>query len=215
MHVSLNEFQATAAKAAVGAGLPSGLAASVAAAAGWLAVRRLPGLQVLLAASDPAFTDGDLPAPAECRAGLWVFPDARAVVAGPSAVDLMLADPTVEVLLDRLDVPLLIVGLAGAALAGAGAHLQGIAVGFEGGGTARVSARAVLTDRAVPASARTLTLRRCTLLENEPSTGLPSQGVEIDRCVWQQAQTLAARTYVPEDPLSRARGAGAGAIDNE
>ena len=214
MHLSLNEVETAVRRAAVGAGLASGLAVETGRAATWLCARELNGLEAVLAALDPPLDPKvPTPPPLETESG-WVFPHARTAAAGPAALDLLMAgDVLGGVELTDADAPWLLVGLAGTMV---GPSTPAIELDFASFGSVRVWAGGMRTQGAIPTTSATVRLT-CVdpAMEHKAQTLRTADGVDADPEAWGRIQALAALTYVPSDPLSRARGAGAGSIDNE
>lgn len=212
MHVSLNEVRTTARKAAIGAGVPVGVADEIAAAADWLCAASLDGVGAVLAGLD---TLPDRAAqPERERPGDGTALTAAPVVRrGPSLIDLLLVEAVDGrlVLLD-VDAPLLLIGLAGQALergATRGLAMTLTGAGFEG----TVTSGIMTSSGEVPAA---LDRAVVVLSQNTPADASRRvDGAEVDPDAWRRLAALAARTTVPADPTSRAHGAGAGDIDNE
>lgn len=207
MIVSLNEIEATLRKVGLGTGWPFGLAEETGRAAAWLAARGFDGVGAALAAlrCDPA------PAMAERTGEGWTIPRARAAAAGPSAFDLLATDAEgARMLLRQSDQPLLLVGLAAVA---AEAYGGGYDLVFSGGGRAEVSADAAVLSGPIPGPGADVVATRgagpCATVAASPG------GVEVEDRLWRRALAMAARSYVPSSDSSRARGAGAGLIDND
>jgi hypothetical protein len=209
--VSLNEIETTLRKAALGAGWPLGLAEEVGRAAAWLCGFGIDGV----AAALPALAAGPSLAEAARAGALWRFPGARAAAAGPSALDLLrAAGEGASAALEGVDAPLLLLGLAGVAAADAGG---GFALDVEGRdsarGWARVGARTLALAGEAPAPGAAVALRR---LAAAPAGRAPSTTrAAPDPTLWAQAAALADRLLVPASETSRARGAGAGLIDDD
>ncbi len=220
MRVSLDEIEKTAARAALGAGWPLGLAEETGAAAAWLAAHGHDGAAAALAGLAGA------PGPAEARpwAGGWSFPEARVVAAMPSALDLLAAGAAV-CRLERPDAPLLAHGLAGRAEAALG---LAVTLGWEEGG--RPGDRALLVRRAPreleggaasggstprhrgdPAASREIAGPGLEGRRTVAAAG----GAVVDPRAWAALLALAARRLVPADARSRTLGAGAGGAGPE
>lgn len=182
---SLGEIEAMLRKAAAGSGLDAGRAEDVARASVWL-VAHAHAQEGFNAALEALERPGDVSAAQE----------------GPAIIDLVLTGETVEV--QRVDVPPLLVGLAGIAAA---AH--GWRFAFESGsGTCSVAADGPAGEPPVPP----FTVRG-------EAAGTAAKRLHgsfaVDREAWERADTLARRTYVPASETSRLAGAGAGDTDND
>ncbi len=207
--VSLNEVQLGVLKAARGCMLHEGLCEELSRAAVWLCRAGLDGLGAAL----EAMTAPDARAPASCErvADGWRFDPAAAAVAGPSALDLVLAEPGVRVLLARLDAPLVVLGQAGVA---AGDHDRAFRLTGEAGSVdvcGQGFSASVRPERAL-AGAR-LGVESTPGFRPVAAVGSRVDGIEVDADVRARIDALAARTYVPASERSRALGAGAGLVD--
>jgi hypothetical protein len=206
--LSLNEIETTVRRAATGAGWPYGLAEDAGRAAAWLAARGLDGVGSALASLEA----GPAPVAAERTAGGWILQGARSVAAGPSCFDLLQAGARgTSVILEDIDQPLMLVGLGGVAAAERGcAYRLESGAGFH----ADIGGDAVTPTGPVPGPGATLrAVRSAEAPDARPSEPVP--GVEIDDALWARVKALAAKSYVPATEQSRARGAGAGEIDND
>lgn len=211
MLCSINEVEATLTKAALGAGMPVGLAEDASRAGVWLCLHGFDGLGTLLSAiqtnAGPATPDSD--------GQTLVFRDARAAYCGPSAFDSIVAG-TVErqVKLLGVDVPLLILGFAGVAASTYGIELE---LADNNGTWAHLAPDTAQVGNAVPGPGADLTIRRDTT-RLEPPTAVPvypTQDIQVDPALWRQINEFAGRTYVPASEASRKKGAGAGLVDTD
>lgn len=208
MRRSLFEIEALTRKAVVGAGFDHGLAEDTGKAAVWLAVRGHDCAAAVLHALDRRKSgpvrleyDGDTP----------VFRDCHTVACGPSALDLFIAGECgTSLRLKALDAPLLLAGLAGVA---AGRHGGAFRMDFAGTASWQITGDALTMSDERPGANRDVVLSRHA--QGQPAPGLPTRGAGVDADGWRKIEALAARMLVPESALSRARGAGAGAIDND
>ncbi|MDX1541682.1 MAG: DUF3726 domain-containing protein, partial [Geminicoccaceae bacterium] len=147
--MSLNEIELLVRRAALGRGLPYGLAEEAGAAAAWLAAAGLDGGLAIADALD-GVREGCAGRGAECAC--WGGgSDAPAAVAciGPSVVDRLALD-ALEAMTLRLDVPLVLVGMIGARISELARPLRlGFAVGPAG------EARVLLDPETIMVSAPT------------------------------------------------------------
>jgi hypothetical protein len=211
---SLNEIELTLRKAAVGAGYPYGLAEDIGQAGAWLCAHGLGGVPACLAAleADPGQSQ-----PVVLQDRTPSFPDARIGQAGPSAIDLLLSDAdNGEVRLTNIDTPLLLIGLAGVA---ASAGKTGFALRFSNGCTVDIGEGGLAVSGTPPEPGADADLARTEIAQTD--TAVPDHfeavagGFNVGDDLWAEVLSLAARTYVPASEASRARGAGAGDIDND
>lgn len=221
MRLSLNEIEVTARKAALGAGLPLGLAEEAGAAAYLLAAGRVPVAGILRTA-----LEGPVTARLELRPGdgIWHLTSEAnplpTLVAAPSACDLVIAaarQGSPIRLRAVMDLPIL--ALAQAVLASERANLP---VTVEIGGELWLAD----SKRGIPGDiARLSQLRAAELLFHclgpaQPVVSAPPvpaahEGASVDAGDWARIQALADRMLVPATRHSRERGAGAGLIDTD
>jgi hypothetical protein len=230
MTLSLNEIEVTVRKAALGAGLPLGLAEDAGAVAGWLAAGGFPVAELM----QEALASPHAGEPRLLRAG-QIYRSAAgegpcsALRLLPSACDLVLAAASggggtaVEAV---VDLPVLAVAQAAIACAGGATPLaveiEGRLRAATGGGrTAIVGTAAELSElRSAPVRIRGVRDEDFTAASAERTADLArarrsalEAGVRVEEAAWRQIETLAARTLVPATAHSRERGAGAGLVD--
>lgn len=220
MRLSLNEIEGGFTKAALGVGLPQGLAEDAGTAVAWLAARGLPGVDEGAAAL-AAFESRAVMTPE------WREEPEGPVLSGcPSA---LLAAPILSdaaccldggaggsrIGCDSLDHPLLAVALlALAARNGAPPLLL-----REGDRRWHLSAKGARLDGVLEPAPGPLSLeiaREVIGGDLEPARQAQlDHGCAVEEESWACVKRYAARRLVPESDASRGRGAGAGAIDND
>jgi len=203
MHRSLNEIEKTVLKAGLGTGWPQGLAEETAQAAAWLVALGLDGVTPAVESFEAGFRHAE----AERDEEAWRLMPGPVAATGPSALDLLVSGRTV--VLTAVPHPLLLAGLAGVRLWGTGGLL------LESGTGDLLVGHAGLQGPIPPAGsdiALGLTADGPPPAETAPADAAP---LFVDEALWRRVEALAARTYVPANPTSRAGGAGAGDIDNE
>jgi len=239
--VSLNEIQATAAKAARGCELPVGLAADVGFATRWLCERELPGVSTLLSALDESAPIGVNVADADADAGdgrrvLTVTDDAGdipvpALLVAPSLVELATdsASSPQSIEADAIARPLLLVPFVARRGSGtvtarwttaAGSVLiepSGVGVQVRAQGR---SALAAAVGRQLTVEVEGSDIGRPPVAISSADLEAASQrsianGILVDDVEWERLGRLAWRTYVPVSDQSRLQGAGAGLTDND
>jgi Protein of unknown function (DUF3726) len=235
MRLSANDIYRMAQRAVEGAGAPPGLDVDAARAVEWLELAGLPGVAALA-----ADLDAGLAAPAACRLeaetpSSLVFATASAMLVGAMAVEWAAAGAPGRQRVEGLVSPMGLLleaegragdcgGLALALLGAAGvveaaAHFPAEAPGLLAGDWA-------LPDRA-PRTLLIASGAAAARLHAETPAGLdPSrpvavarqahlrEGVEMDEAIWRRLSAHAARIFVPPSAVSRARGAGSGAVDD-
>ena len=209
---SLNEIDIMLKKASKGVGLPVGLAEDIGRAGAWLSARGHDGVRAVLTAIQGGISLPLPLLPLNDR-GIVVFKGARIAVCGPSVIDILAGHGSAdEVRLINVDSPLLIIGLAGVASQSYGLEMT---IDFGNGSKASVSAGNLVLSGSMPAAGTDLLITCRKFGYTTPKGKLEGRGVVVDEEVWREVEALAARTYVPSSEASRARGAGAGMVDND
>ena len=196
-------------KAAIGTGLPVGLAEDASEAALWLIHQGLDGVGAVLVAIEDGFNN---PIKIKRVGNTRKFLEARVALCGPSGVDLLTGDTSVEVIhFCKVDSPLLLIGQAGI---GAESFEIELTLGVSGGATASVSQKGLSLCGSTFNRGVDVHMKLC---ESNPIARVAKNRdieIKVDLKNWQILETLAAMTYVPSNELSRMKGAGAGLIDN-
>jgi len=196
-------------KVAMGSGLPVGLAEDASEAALWLIHQGLDGVGAVLVAIEGGFNN-----PIEIKrvGNTLKFLEARVALCGPSGVDLLAGDASVEEIhFCKVDSSLLLIGQAGIGVKHFDIELT---LGFSNGVRAFVSQEGLSLCGSTFKRGVDVHMKYC---QSNPITGvakIPENEIKIDLNTWRTLETLAARTYVPSNELSRMKGAGAGLIDN-
>jgi len=209
MRHSLNEVEVTLRKAAVGAGLPIGLAEDISRAAAWLVAGGLDGAGAGLTAVEAGKT---ISSGVVMDDGTVRFDTSRIACDGPSAIDFLIAGQgRVMAQMTKPDSILLMAGLAGAAAAVYGGAFR---FEFDDGSAATVVSAHGLDPAELPEAPVSVQIS----WQPEAGTALSTintSGIEVEDGVWNRIVALAAKTYVPESEESRLQGAGAGLLDND
>jgi hypothetical protein len=217
--VSLNEIETAVRKAALGVGLPLGIAEEAGLAAAWAAPLPL-GIEALIA---EALTNIDekrvlrQPADKAATSALWL---------GPSAADFAFAMPDEPIILGPVDVPILVAAIV--ARAGEGKTERSAAVAW-GGSCSLALNHGEIGIWAPSLAALTARGLEFTVTRGIAPGGKPlfaandlrrlklqalSDGVPVGSAAWTDIKRYAAKTLVPATAQSRLRGAGAGDIDS-
>jgi hypothetical protein len=233
MHVSNAEIETLTCKAAVGVGLPVGLAEEAGAAAAWLSAAGFAGAEIAYRAIENLRKGKARPVIISSHSGS-LCPDtegklASVMYAAPSVFDFLQTTSRVTVV--RLDEPLLLFGhlvcsnsipaveLVFHSIGSTGAVLQGVIQRGHGrlegpsfsnqetknGPEVSVAMVDVSQNRNFKPTKREAEVRRDAI----------QRGVAVNEVIWTELQRLAAQTLVPESAESKQRGAGAGMIDND
>ncbi|MDX3974911.1 DUF3726 domain-containing protein [Shinella sp.] len=187
--LSYNEVQSVTRKAASGAGLPHGAADDIGHAAAWLSARGVDAVRTVV----DALGDDER--------------GRQAILRDQAAIDALCCGETEQVLLRDRNYGLLLIGLAGAAAMETGLNLA----------VQQVDGDVVPLARLSDAGGMLSAMKTLRLLPDNdaPVCSGSLRPMATDAVAYAAALGLAARTYVPASDLSRARGAGAGATDND
>ena len=233
MHVSNAEIETLTCKAAVGVGLPVGLAEEAGAAAAWLSAAGFAGAEIAYRAIENLRMGKARPVIVSSHSES-LCPDtkgklASVMYAAPSIFDFLQTTSPVTVV--RLDEPLLLFGhlvcsssipaveLVLHSVGSTGEVLQGVIQRGHGrlegpplsnqeaknGSEVSVTMVGISEDRNFKPTKKEIDVRRVAI----------QRGVAVNEAIWTELKRLAAQTLVPESVESKQRGAGAGLIDND
>ena len=233
MHVSNAEIETLTCKAAVGVGLPVGLAEEAGAAAAWLSAAGFAGAEIAYRAIENIRKGKARPVIVSSHSES-LCPDtkgklASVMYAAPSIFDFLQTTSPVTVV--RLDEPLLLFGhlvcsssipaveLVLHSVGSTGEVLQGVIQRGHGrlegpplsnqeaknGCEVSVTMVGISEDRNFKPTKKEIDVRRVAI----------QRGVAVNEAIWTELKRLAAQTLVPESVESKQRGAGAGLIDND
>ena len=233
MHASNAEIETLTCKAAVGVGLPAGLAEDAGVAAAWLSGAGFAGADIACRAIEnirkgrarPVIISGHTASLCPDTKGKL----ASVMYAAPSLSDFL--QTTSRVTVARLDEPLLLFAhlvcsssvrameLVLHSVGSTGKVLQGVIQRGHG----RLEGPPFSEQEAKNGSEVSVTMVggsqdrnfKPTKKESETRRAAIQRGVEVTEAIWAELQRLAAHTLVPESATSKQRGAGAGMIDND
>ena len=233
MHASNAEIETLTCKAAVGVGLPVGLAEDAGVAAAWLSAAGFAGAEIAYRAIENIRKGKARPVIVSSHSDS-LCPDtkgklASVMYAAPSVFDFLQTTSPVTVV--RLDQPLLLfahlvcsssipaVELTLHSVGSTGAVLQGVIKRGHG----RLEGPPFSNQEAKNGSEVSVTMVgvsqgrnfKPTKTEAEARRDAVQRGVAVSEAIWTKLQRLAAHTLVPESTESKQRGAGAGMIDND
>jgi hypothetical protein len=233
MHVSNAEIETLTCKAAVGVGLPVGLAEDAGIAAAWLSGAGFAGAEIAYRAIENIRKGKARPVIVSSHSES-LCPDmkgklASVMYAAPSIFDFL--QTTSRVAVTRLDEPLLLfahlvcsssvpeVELVLHSVGSTGKVLEGVIQS----GYGRVEGSPYSNQEAKNGSEVSVTMVgisedhhfKPTKKEAETCGDAVQRGVAVSELIWTELQRLAAQTLVPESATSKRRGAGAGMIDND
>lgn len=206
MILSLNEVESGIRKAALGAGLPLGLAEDTGRAVAYLHGAGFDGISAAL----DCFSQGFTPAIAMRENGQARFEVGHPIGLAIAALDLVAAGQVQQAKLIAFSQPLLAVGLA---LVASVDQNAGFSLTFARGAKAVILAQGIALEGVIPNEPDAIVIS----LTNTP-TQIPARQAQIPNVsagLWDQIQRLAACTYVPSSAQSRLLGAGAGVTDND
>ena len=233
MHASNAEIETLTCKAAVGVGLPVGLAEDAGVAAAWLSAAGFAGAEIAYRAIENLRKGKARPVIVSSHSES-LCPDtkgklASVMYAAPSIFDFLQTTSPVTVV--RLDEPLLLFGhlvcsssipaveLVLHSVGSTGEVLQGVIQRGHGrlegpplsnqeaknGSEVSVTMVGISEDRNFKPTKKEIDVRRVAI----------QRGVAVNEAIWTELKRLAAQTLVPESVESKQRGAGAGLIDND
>ena len=209
MIFSLNEIIDGLKKAAVGTGLPVGLAEDAAQAGAWLIGQGHDGVSAVLMAIEEGFNG---PATRIEAGHTQIFLEGRVALCGPSCVELIAGVESVnEVHLFNVDSPFLLIGQAGIGFQNFDIELT---LRFSDGAVASISERGLRLCGSLPQRGSDVLVTRYQSNQTTGTANIRTNDIEIEPETWHAIEALAAKTYVPSSEISRAKGAGAGPIDN-
>jgi len=206
MNLSLNEVESGIRKAALGAGLPLGLAEDTGRAVAFLHGAGFDGISAALA----CFSEGFTPAVAFRENGQARFEMGHPIGRAVAALDLVAAGQVQQAELIAFSQPLLVAGLAMVASVDQDA---GLSLTFAKGAKAQILAQGIAIEGVIPNEPGTIVVARTNAPTRIPVRQAHIQNVSAG--LWDQIQRLAACTYVPSSAQSRLSGAGAGVTDND
>ena len=233
MHASNAEIETLTCKAAVGVGIPVGLAEDAGVAAAWLSAAGFAGAEIAYRAIENLRKGKARPVIVSSHSES-LCPDtkgklASVMYAAPSIFDFLQTTSPVTVV--RLDEPLLLFGhlvcsssipaveLVLHSVGSTGEVLQGVIQRGHGrlegppfsnqeaknGSEVSVTMVGISEDRNFKPTKKEIDVRRVAI----------QRGVAVNEAIWTELKRLAAQTLVPESVESKQRGAGAGLIDND
>ena len=196
-------------KAAVGSGLPFGLAEDTAQAGAWLICQGHDGVSAVLMAIEEGFNG---PATRIEAGHTQIILEGRVALCGPSCVELIAGVASVnEVCLFNVDSPFLLIGQAGVGFQNFDIELT---LRFSDGSVASISDRGLTLCGSLPHRGTDVLVTRYQSNQTTGTANIRTNDIEIEPETWHAIEALAAKTYVPSSEISRAKGAGAGPIDN-
>ena len=216
---SLNEVEIYGRRAARGSGMCWGLAQEAGSAVRWLAERGLPGVELLaglLTANAERSYERMVPT---IHGGRWRALDGQLcpVCSGATLLDrIHVLAPGEELCMERLAYPLLLAPFLDQSWrpGGVSCELRWADVRIS------VSSLGVALECSEDSACWSECADEVKVLvgagpETRPTHHPRIAGVETPISAWRAINALAKRTYVPASEESRARGAGAGSIDND
>jgi hypothetical protein len=231
VRLSANDIFRMAQRAAEGAGAPPGLDADAAAAVEWLELAGLPGVARLV-----ADLDAGLASPDRCRASAVEpstlrFEGASAILVGALGVEWAVAGVPGRRRIEGLVSPIGLLppaagraaecgGIAVVAGMAAAAHFPAAGDASLAGDWARASKETGAVVIATGPDAGPLFAEASGRLRPAPGSLAATRahrlrsGNEIEDAIWRRLMEHAARILVPANAVSRARGAGSGAVDD-
>ena len=204
MDLSFSELKDLVFNACMGSNLPAGICEDLSSGVTFLESRSLAGSKELL---NSLKCERHLPISPQKNGLSLIFRNARAIFEGLSAIDFLVSEVCDSVVLENVDSPLLLIGLA--------SNYTGVSFSFFDNRKIFASLQNdeilwnqehykysnVVEIRLKQSSLENI-LRRC-------------KRVLLDDTTFSDLSNLSSNMLVPESELSRERGAGAGNIDND
>ena len=209
MKLSLNEIEATAKRAARGAGYSWGHAEEAGKATRWLCAHGLGGVEALVQLLDLSLTSIPEAHTPEISGEVWAGQNALCPLAAGAAVSDCAQQLTkAPISLNNVALPVLILPFA----ANAAQLLETVVTVEFDGSDITTDGHSLTLPTALPDHAQLISVRLGGTLAGP--VALQSRATP-DQFAWAALNRFAHRTYAPATEESRLRGAGAGLSDND
>ncbi len=198
MRLTLYEIETILRKAAIGMGLPMGLAEDIGSAVAWLAAKDKDAVGPTVDSINSGMNKLSMRIG---ERGRMIFPDAQIAVCGPSVIDLLIGEKSCcEVQILNPDATSLLFGIAGVAAGHNGCAFQ---FDFANGAQVTVTGDKIVEHGDVLGDHWNVTISSFENKTESSLAKLPCNGVEVDDDLWREAEALAAKTYVAQSDGSR------------
>lgn len=230
MKVSLGEIQILSRKAALGSGLPFGLAEDLGAAVRLLCRSGLPAVSTLPQALTACTSnDSHRPPQITIKESTWYWTATLpskalySTVIGPSLADSLNAvgsDMPNRIVINDVDAPFLLPGFLAHSSVRCRVRWDAASVLVANGMVSRIDPGGA--QSLAPNELSDVVIEPLNDIDTEASLSAvcnwdaaPRTGVEVDDDAWRRLEELASAILVPANEMSRLRGAGAGLIDTD
>ena len=204
MDLSFSELKDLVFNACMGSNLPTGICEDLSSGVTFLESRSLAGSKELL---NSLKCERHLPISPQKNGLSLIFRNARAIFEGLSAIDFLVSEVCDSVVLENVDSPLLLIGLA--------SNYTGVSFSFFDNRKIFASLQndEILWNQEHYKYSNVVEIRlKQSSLENMLRR---CKRVLLDDTTFSDLSNLSSNMLVPESELSRERGAGAGNIDND
>ena len=204
MDLSFSELKDLVFNACMGSNLPAGICEDLSSGVTFLESRSLAGSKELL---NSLKCERHLPISPQKNGLSLIFRNARAIFEGLSAIDFLVSEVCNSVVLENVDSPLLLIGLA--------SNYTGVSFSFFDNRKIFASLQndEILWNQEHYKYSNVVEIRlKQSSLENILNR---CKRVLLDDTTFSDLLNLSSNMLVPESELSRERGAGAGNIDND
>ena len=204
MDLSFSELKDLVFNASMGSNLPAGVCEDLSFAVTFLESRSLPGGKELL---NSLKCERYPPVSPQKNGVSLIFRNARAVFEGLSAIDFLVSEVCDSVVLENIDSPMLLIGLA--------SNYTGVTFSFFNNRKIYASLQndEIIWNQANYKYSNVVEIRlKQSSLENILNR---CKRVSLNDTTFSELVNLSSNMLVPESEISRERGAGAGNIDND
>ena len=204
MDLSFSELKDLVFNACMGSNLPTGVCEDLSSGVTFLESRSLAGSKELL---NSLKCERHLPISPQKNGLSLIFRNARAIFEGLSAIDFLVSEVCDSVVLENIDSPMLLIGLA--------SNYTGVSFSFFDNRKIFASLQndEILWNQEHYKYSNVVEIRlKQSSLENILNR---CKRVLLDDTTFSDLSNLSSNMLVPESELSRERGAGAGNIDND
>ena len=202
MDLSFSELKDLVFNACMGSNLPTGVCEDLSSGVTFLESRSLAGSKELL---NSLKCERHLPISPQKNGLSLIFRNARAIFEGLSAIDFLVSEVCESVVLENIDSPTLLLGLA--------SNYTGVSFSDNRKIFASLQNDEILWNQEHYKYSNVVEIRlKQSSLENILNR---CKRVLLDDTTFSDLSNLSSNMLVPESELSRERGAGAGNIDND
>ena len=204
MDLSFSELKDLVFNASMGSNIPTGVCEDLSFGVTFLESHSLPGGKELL---NSLKCERHPPVPPQKNGASLIFSNARAIFEGLSAIDLLVSEACKSVVLENIDSPMLLVGLA--------SNYYGFSFSFYKN---KEICAELFNNQLSWKNDNHTHVNNIEISLNDSNLNNPlakCSRMLLDDNVFKELSNLASNMLVPESEVSRTTGAGAGNIDND